>query len=328
MNIMSKFLTFVLLATCAFQAQSQDPRVWLDTDQGPIIIELDPGAAPITVENFLRYVDDGFYDGLIFHRVLSGFVIQGGGFDDHLDFQDDTYEAIVNEADNGLSNLRGTLAMARTSNPDSATSQFFINLEDNLNLDPGADTDEGYAVFGEVVHGMSTVDAIAQIPTSSITSPVGTLQQFPRNPPVILRAARTDGFPLMPQHSGSWYDPDNSGVGFNIEIANDAGGNGPLALVYWYNFDEQRQFWLIGSSSFEYGASEVTVDLQSHPGTDEGVEFQNPPPPAEFDDYGTLTLSFDDCSSGTVAYDMPGYGSGEIAVTRLSTPDGYKCEAL
>lgn len=321
---MSRIFTFVLLAAFAFHAQAQDPRVWLDTDVGPIIIELDPGAAPITVENFLRYVDDGFYDGLIFHRVTSDFVIQGGGFDDHLDYQDDTYEAIVNEADNGLSNQRGTVAMARTSEPDSATSQFFINLGDNSDLDPGETTEAGYAVFAEVVHGMSIVDQIAQIPTSSITSPIGTLQQFPRNPPVIRRAVRTDGFPLMADHSGSWYDPDNAGVGFNVEIADNAGGEGPMALVYWYNFDQQRQFWLIGSSSFDWGESEITVDLQSHPGDDPGTGFQSPPD-SNFSSFGTLTLRFEDCTIGRFNYDMPGYGSGEVAVSRLSRPEGFAC---
>jgi cyclophilin family peptidyl-prolyl cis-trans isomerase len=321
---MKKIAILLLLAACAASAQAQDPRVWLDTDRGPIIVELDPSAAPTTVDNFLRYVDDGFYDGLIFHRVLSGFVIQGGGFDAELDNPEPTYDPIVNEA-GGRSNLAGTIAMARTSEPDSATSQFFINLEDNTDLDPGGSTDAGYAVFGEVVFGQSTIDTIAAIPTSSITSPIGNLQQYPRNAPVIHHAVRTDGFPIMTDHSGSWYDPQTSGVGFNIEIADDNAGNGPIVNVYWYNFDEQRQFWLVGNNSFDYGASEVTVDLFSHPADDEGTDFQNPPE-SDFSNYGTLTLSFDSCTTGTVTYDMPGYGSGEIAIARLSRPGNYDCE--
>lgn len=320
---MKKVAILILLATCTLSAQAQNPHVWLDTDMGPIIIELDPGAAPVTVENFLRYVDDGFFDGLIFHRTISDFVIQGGGFRDDLVYREATYAPIENEADNGLLNRRGTISMARTSDPDSATSQFFINLVDNDNLDPSNES-AGYAVFGEVVIGMETVDAIGEMATSTITSPSGNLRDYPRNAPVIERAARTDGFPLMPDHSGSWFDPANSGVGFNVEIANNADGSGPIALVYWYNFDEQHQFWLLGLSSFEWGASEVTVDLLSNPGDEEGTGFQSPPS-SEFSNFGTLTLRFDDCDNGTFSYDMPKYGSGDIAVTRLSRPESYVC---
>ena len=322
---MKKIAFLILLAACAFQARAQNPYVWLDTDRGPIILELYPDDAPITVENFLRYVDDGFYDGLVFHRTVSDFIVQSGGFDRDLIYQEPTYDDIVNEADNGLKNLAGTVAMARQSNPDSATSQFFINVVRNDFLNPGGNTDAGYAVFGEVVFGMDVVDTIAEQPTSSITSPLGTLHDYPRDTPVIHRAVRVDeGFPLMPDHSGSWYDPQTSGVGFNIEIANDNGGNGPIALVYWYNFDQQRQFWLVGSTPFDYGATEVTINLFSHPAGEEGVDFQSPPE-TEFSSYGTLALSFESCTSGTVEYHLPGYGSGEIAISRLSQPDDYNC---
>ncbi|RFF28888.1 peptidylprolyl isomerase [Wenzhouxiangella sediminis] len=323
---MKKIATLILLAALAFQAQAQNPRVWLDTDRGPIIIELYPDDSPITVDNFLRYVDDGFYNGLIFHRVVPDFIVQAGGFNPDLQYQEPTYEDIVNEADNGLDNLRGTIAMARQSDPDTASSQFFINVTQNDILNPGGNTDAGYAVFGEVVLGMDLIDDMSEQPRSSITSPLGTLSDFPRDTPVIERAVRLDeGFPLMPDHSGSWYDPQTSGVGFNIEIADDNGGNGPIANVYWYNFDEQRQFWLVGSAPFEYGATEVTVDLSSHPADEEGVGFQSPPE-SDFSIYGSVTLSFDDCTSGSVAYDLTDYGSGEIAIARLSRPDNYSCE--
>lgn len=325
MDIMTRIATLILLAACAFQAQAQSPRVWLDTNFGPIIIELDEAAAPVTVDNFLRYVDDGFYDGIVFHRVDDGFVIQGGGFNQDLVLQDPTYETIENEADNGLSNTRGTVAMARTSEPDSAATQFFFNLANNDFLDPGGNTEAGYAVFGEVVVGMSTIEAIESLPTSSISVPTfGTLSDFPRNTPVIRRAARTEAFPLMADHSGSWYDPSNSGVGFNVEIANNSAGQGPIAIVYWYNFDEQRQFWLTGQASFEWGASEVTIDLFSHAGDAEGTGFQSPPESA-FSDYGTLTLRFDDCNNGSFSYEMPAFGSGVVDVTRLSRPEGFVC---
>ncbi len=144
-------------------AERERERVVLDTNHGTIVVELNPEKAPITVANFLDYVDRGWYDGTIFHRVMDGFMIQGGGFMTDLQ-KKITRPPIRNEADNGLSNRRGTIAMARTSDPDSATAQFFINLVDNDGLDPEQSRDGvGYAVFGKVVEGMETVDSIAKV---------------------------------------------------------------------------------------------------------------------------------------------------------------------
>jgi len=140
------------------------PVVTLSTSQGDIKVELDSEKAPITVKNFLGYVDDGFFEGTIFHRVIPGFMIQGGGFDREME-QKETRGPIKNEADNGLSNERGTLTMARTSDVNSATAQFFINLKDNDFLNHGS-RDFGYAVFGKVVDGMAVVDKIAATPTT------------------------------------------------------------------------------------------------------------------------------------------------------------------
>ena len=134
------------------------------TNHGVIDIELDFDKAPITAKNFQRYAEDGFYNGTIFHRVIPGFVIQGGGMEPGM-VEKDTREPIENEADNGLKNLRGTLSMARTSDPHSASSQFFINLVDNDALNPGGADSYGYAVFGKVTSGMNVVDAIAKVPT-------------------------------------------------------------------------------------------------------------------------------------------------------------------
>jgi len=140
--------------------------VVLTTTLGEIEIELDDAKAPITVKNFLQYVDDGFYDGVIFHRVINGFMVQGGGFTSAMQ-QKPTRPQIQNEAANGLKNLRGTLAMARTSAPHSASAQFFINHKDNAFLDyPGSDG-WGYAVFGRVIAGMDVVDKIAAVPTGT-----------------------------------------------------------------------------------------------------------------------------------------------------------------
>ena len=135
----------------------------LRTNRGDIVIELDRAKAPISVDNFLAYVKDGFYDGTVFHRVVPGFVIQGGGFDQK-GAQKPTKAPIKNEWRNGLKNLRGTLSMARTNAPDSATSQFFISLKDNDSLDQPISGGAGYAVFGRVVAGMDVVDAIAALP--------------------------------------------------------------------------------------------------------------------------------------------------------------------
>ena len=144
------------------------PKVCIDTNHGKIIVELDADKAPITVENFMTYVKDEFFNSTIFHRVIPGFMIQGGGFLEGM-IQKDTNANIKNEADNGLANKRGTLAMARTPDPDSASSQFFINLKDNGFLDFTAATSQGwgYCVFGEVVEGMDIVDAIAGVSTST-----------------------------------------------------------------------------------------------------------------------------------------------------------------
>ena len=140
----------------------------LHTNQGDIHIKLNTENAPISSQNFIDYVKEGFYDGTIFHRVIKNFMIQGGGFDTDM-AEKSTRTEIKNEANNGLSNMRGTLAMARTMVPHSASSQFFINLEDNTFLDHSAETSEGwgYAVFGEVVEGMDVVDAIRNTSTTT-----------------------------------------------------------------------------------------------------------------------------------------------------------------
>jgi len=140
--------------------------VILKTTMGDITVELDEANAPVSVKNFLEYVDEGFYDGTIFHRVIPGFMIQCGGMTKDMQ-RKRTKPPIKNEADNGLKNLRGTLAMARTNEVNSATSQFFINLKDNAFLDHGG-RDFGYAVFGKVTEGMDVVDRIAAVSTGKV----------------------------------------------------------------------------------------------------------------------------------------------------------------
>ena len=157
-------------------------QIALTTNMGKIILELDEKKAPKTVANFLGYVKKGHYNGLIFHRVISSFMIQGGGFDKNME-EKPTAAPIENEADNGLANLRGTIAMARTNDPHSATAQFFINVADNPMLDFKSKTMQGwgYAVFGKVMSGMDVVDKIREVPTGS----KGIFQDVPQTPVII-----------------------------------------------------------------------------------------------------------------------------------------------
>ena len=161
-------IAFVCVAVMSVgSARAANPVVVVDTSLGSFKVELYEDKAPGTVKNFLGYVDDKFYDGTIFHRVIDGFMVQGGGFEPGMK-KKETKPAIKNESANGLSNLRGTLAMARTSDPDSATSQFFISVADNTRLDRAKDPrGVGYCVFGKVIEGMDVVDKIRMAETTS-----------------------------------------------------------------------------------------------------------------------------------------------------------------
>ena len=159
-------IAFVALATTALSALAANPMVELKTNQGEIVVEVFADKAPKSAENFVQYVKDGHYNGTVFHRVIDGFMIQGGGFDADMK-QKSTRAPIENEAKNGLKNERGTLAMARTADPHSASSQFFINLVPNTFLDYPSRDGWGYAVFGKVVKGMDVVDKISKVATGN-----------------------------------------------------------------------------------------------------------------------------------------------------------------
>jgi len=185
---MTLLLIFITACTITNNAVKEDVKmdiVVLDTSMGNIEIELDRKHAPISTENFLSYVNDGFYDGLIFHRVIDGFMIQGGGFNKDM-IQKEPKESIKNEAGNGLKNDKYTIAMARTSVVDSATSQFFINVNNNdfLNHKDESPQGYGYAVFGKVILGMDIVDQIKSVKTGR----VGPHQDVPLTPVTINRA--------------------------------------------------------------------------------------------------------------------------------------------
>ncbi len=179
------FIVAAALVFLAFGCRSEKGNlkglkmVKLETTKGAIVIEVNETAAPVTATNFLQYVQDGFYDGTIFHRVIPNFMIQGGGFTPDMK-QKPTRPPIVNEAKNGLKNKRGAIAMARLNDPNSATSQFYINHVDNANLDK-----LGYAVFGQVVEGMDVVDAIAKVETG-----IKDMHQNVPVEPVIIKSAK------------------------------------------------------------------------------------------------------------------------------------------
>ena len=171
------------------ETAASHPQVVMETSKGEIVLELYPDKAPLTVKNFLDYIDAGFYNGTIFHRVIPGFMIQGGGFTRDMQ-KKSTGAPVKNEADNGLKNDRGTISMARTADPHSASSQFFINTVDNAFLNYKGQTPSGwgYAVFGSVIKGMETVDAVSKVETGS----QGRFRDVPKTPVVIIRIRRVD----------------------------------------------------------------------------------------------------------------------------------------
>ena len=181
---MKKLFVALALASQALIAAAANPLVELKTSAGPIVLELYPEKAPQTVANFLEYVKSGFYDGLIFHRVIDGFMIQGGGMNARME-EKATRPPVENEARNGLKNDVGTIAMARTQDPNSATAQFFINLENNRSLNYPSPDGAGYAVFGKVAEGMDVVRKIGKEPTTTR----GFHQNVPATP-IVIQSAR------------------------------------------------------------------------------------------------------------------------------------------
>jgi len=303
-------------------AQAQNPKVWMDTDRGPIVIELDPVNAPLTTENFLEYVNAGFYDGLVFHRVFNDYIVEGGAFNRNLAPRAATMDPVPSEANNGLSNVEGTIAMANGGDPDAARAGFYFNVSDNPELD--AD----YTVFGEIIMGHDTVQAIETAARHLDDENQST--SLPVSPTIIHRAVAFEGdFPIMPLHTGTWYDPTNPGVGFNVEVTNNATTEeGPLVVVYWYNFNDGWPMWLTGTSNFEYGATSVSVNLLGVTSFHEDADFQSPPDLNELLPVGTMTIDFEDCTHGSFSYDLFEFGSGDIDVTRLTLPDGESCLAF
>ncbi|MDD5296343.1 MAG: peptidylprolyl isomerase [Rhodocyclaceae bacterium] len=188
MKFLVRAFAFLLMLGVNLSALAANPQVELKTNKGTLVLELYPDKAPKSVANFLQYVKDGFYAGTIFHRVIPGFMIQGGGFDAKMK-QKATRAPIPNEASNGLKNDAGTIAMARTNNPNSATAQFFINLVDNTGLNAPAPDGYGYAVFGKVVKGAEVVQAIGNASTGTFPVDRGMFENVP-DKPIIIESAK------------------------------------------------------------------------------------------------------------------------------------------
>jgi cyclophilin family peptidyl-prolyl cis-trans isomerase len=236
---MKKLISVFIWLFLVVPAYGETPIVELETNFGDIVIELFDANAPVTVANFLMYVKSGFYDGLIFHRVIDDFVIQSGGYDANLNMPDPC-DPIINESNNGLSNLRGTVAMARTSDPNSATSQFYINVADNNNLDWKDSNNVGYCVFGQVLSDLNVIDRIAHLPTQdNVTIPDGnTLNDVPRPPgPVIIYNANILGdldedadvdFKDYSIFANQWLDSGNSDP-FKVTASDGSAGD-------WFGF--------------------------------------------------------------------------------------------
>lgn len=324
--------TLALLACSAAPAMvaAQNPQVLFDTDRGPIVVELDAALAPELVNNFLRYVDAGRYNGTLFERVakrttsstgaVTGIdIVQGGGYDEAAT-PITVFETVSTQWRTGMNNNRGSLAVALPNNSqnlpnlNAVTSAFYFNVNDNTNLN------SSYPTFGRVTYGLSTLDAI-------LTTPRFTGKEQPIRPPVVSRIVRIEGegFPILPLHTGAWFDPAKSGRGFNVEIANPAGtDDGPLLVVYWYDYFEGRQVWMTGSAPFELGATEVTVPMLITSGGQFGEAYD--PAAVQTDaDWGTLTVRFTACDAASFSY-ATAFGDGSVALRRLTTPTNASCE--
>ncbi len=313
MNLKSLVSVALLaLATCA---NAQGTRVLMDTDRGPLLLEMDQVRAPITTANFLRYVDDGAYDTTLLNRVARNFVVQGGGFRD-TGLPVVRRPSIASERSNGLRNVPGTIAMSLSGNPPntaSASSDFFFNTGTNTQLDGN------FTVFGRVVFGSQTLANINNTPVIS-----GSEQ--PLRIPHLRRAVRVAAgeFPILPLHSGTWFDPANPGKGFLIAVSQTSGSEaGPIMVVSWYDYFEGKQVWLSGIAPFSLGASSVEVPLQITTGAQFGSDFA-PTQVVTDNQWGRITLRFTGCDAGTFTYTSQ-YGNGTVPVRSLTLPTNESC---
>lgn len=316
MRLSSLLLTLVALGCGAAHAQDQNPRVLLDTDIGPLLLQLDSVRAPGTTTNFLRYVDDGRYNQTLMHRVARDFIVQGGSFDAQ-GVAVPTYGLIPSERANGLSNTPGTIAMALPGNPpnvNGASGGWFINTGNNA-----TELNPNFTVFGQVIFGQQTLSRANQMPVFFNT-------EQPIRPPLIHRAVRVapGQFPILPAHAGSWFDPANPGKGFILEVAKASGREeGPLLVLSWYDFHEGKQIWMYGLAPFVWGASSVQVPLQISTGGQFGPAYQ-PSQVTSDPSWGTVTVRFSGCDIGSWEYTSI-YGNGTFPVRSLTLPTDKSC---
>jgi len=315
---MRLLLSLALLALAGQAFAQTAPRVLLDTDRGPILLQLDSVRAPNTVTNFLAYVDDGSYNRSLIQRVVPNFVIQGGGFKED-GSQITRRPAINSERNNGLLNTYGKIAMALSGNPpniNSASSDWFINTATNTSLN------EHFTVFGEVVFGLRTLAEINSTPRFG-----GAGAEQPIRIPLVKRAVRVaDGeFPLLPLHTGAWYNPAQSGRGILLEVTQAAGSEaGPLLALSWYDFFEGEQAWFTGVAPFQWGAHQVVVPLQVSRGGEFGADFD----PAQVignPAWGSITVRFTGCATAEFSYESE-YGNGTLQLQHLTEPVGTLCK--
>ncbi len=315
---MRLLIALALLMSLTSAVLAQNTRVLMDTDRGPLLIELDVANAPNTSANFLRYVDDGRYDRTLVQRIVPNFVVQGGSTREN--FASITrYPNIGSENGNGLRHLPGTIAMALSNNANgtpnlsSASSDFFFNTVTNTSLD-GI-----YTVFGKLVYGNRTLNEMA-------TTPLFNNSSEPIRFPLIRKAVRVPAgeFPILPVHSGTWFDPANPGKGFLIAVSGVAGSEaGPMMVVSWYDYFEGRQIWVSGIAPFTLGATSVTVPLQITSGGQFGAAFE-PGQVVTNNAWGSITLKFTGCDAGTFTYSSI-YGNGTVPVRSLTQPGNEVC---
>ncbi len=298
-------------------AQTSNPRVLLDTTQGPIILELDTVRAPRTAANFLAYVDDGSFNDMIIQRVVKNFVVQSGSLKSS-GATISAKPAIATERGNGLSNTYGNIAMALTSsitgqtNVNSATSAFYINTGNN-----SSNLDANFTVFGRVAHGLGT---LAKLNNTAVFAGSDQPVLFP----VVRRAVRVENFPILDAHAGSWFDPANSGRGFNLEIARaSGGGEQPLMIVYWYDYSAGEQIWMNGAAAFQWGDEAVTVPMQITSGGQFGAAFATSQVQSNAQ-WGQLTIRFSDCHHAEFNF-QSSLGSGNYTLTRVTEPTHIQC---
>lgn len=336
-------ILLLLLSICSFNLTAQTVRI--ETILGNIDIELRPDVAPVTVANFLKYVNDGDYNNSYIHRSVNNFVIQGGGFNliDGVSGTVPLDSPIVNESSLSVSNVRGTIAMARTNDVNSATSQWYINIVDNTGLDGDGN---GYAVFGSVVNGMDVVDLInslrewdiqggfQDVPLLNFSGSGSVLESLVMTPKYSVLG--NESIHINPGLNGSWYNLETAGSGIFIDVLPTL----DAVFVAWFTHDvmtptegdvatigDINNRWLSGFGTIDHDTQSITFDLTATSG---GL-FDSPQTVThtEANSYGTMKISFQDCENAHVEYNLIAQElSGDFPLIRLTSDNVALCQSL